>query len=145
MNETQEELDQIQEFLIKDKISLVKLRANREIMRNESLEIYKAYVRLHSVQDSNTEDLSRDITPTIEWMADILNQPLGYPVWFMSAYPDVVFWASKLAEKSTEENIWPIIGNFSEKDVSANGKMNISFLRKIVDAYVNNGNILEVV
>ena len=138
--ENENEYNQILEFLNEDKINLVKFRANREIMKDQSLEIYKASVQLRSELD-----LSKDITPSIEWVADVLNQPLGYPAWFMAAYPDVVFWASKLAEKSTEENTFPIIGNFSEKDVSDNGKMNISFLRKIVDAYVNNGNTLEVV
>lgn len=122
--------EDIKKFLEQDDIDLSKVQANDEIMRNQTVEIYQATASLHS-----KPDISDKATKTIHWMASPLNQPQGYPVWFMIAYPDVVFWLSELVEGRTEEDALPIMGEFSEKDLDSNGKMNMSFLRKIVNVY----------
>lgn len=124
--------ENIKNFLKEDNIDISKFLANSEIMKNETKEIYQATARLHS-----QIDISDNATKTIHWMALIYNQPLGYPKWFMTAYPDVVFWVSNLTEEITEGNILPFIGEISEKDLDGNREFLLSFLRKIVDAYKN--------
>ena len=119
----------IKKFLEEDEIDMVKLFANSEIMENETKEIYQARARLY-----NQEDISDKATKTIHWIAKTYNQPLGYPVWFMTAYPDVVRWVSELAERRTIDGVLPILGELSEKDIVDN-KISISFLRKMVDIY----------
>ncbi len=116
----------IKNFLEQDNIDMSKFLANFEIMKNETKEIYQATARLH-----NQNDISDNATETIYWMANILNQPLDYPKWFMTAYPDVVKWFNGLEE----EKIISIIGNQTQDYMDNHNKFRLPILRNIVDAY----------
>lgn len=116
----------IKKFLEQDNIDMSKFLANSEIMKNETKEIYQATARLQ-----NQNDISDNATKTIHWMALILNQPLGYSKWFMTAYPDVVKWFSDL----DEGKIVSIIGNSTTDYMDDHDNFKLPVLRKIVDAY----------
>lgn len=116
----------IKNFLEQDNIDMSKFLANFEIMKNETKEIYQATARLH-----NQNNISDNATETIYWMANILNQPLDYPKWFMTAYPDVVKWFNGLEE----EKIISIIGNQTQDYMDNHNKFRLPILRNIVDAY----------
>ncbi|MFA5932403.1 MAG: hypothetical protein WC793_03455 [Candidatus Paceibacterota bacterium] len=118
--------EDIKKFIEQDEIDMSKFSANSEIMRNGTKEIYQATAILHS-----GDDISDNATKTIYWMTSILNQPLGYPVWFMTAYPDVVKWFSDLGE----EKITSIVGDLTQDSADEKGYLKLSVLRKIVDAY----------
>lgn len=113
-------------FLEQDKIDMSKYLANSEIMKNETKEIYQTTSRLY-----NEIDISNNATKTIYWMAPIFNRPLGYPLWFMTAYPDVVKWFSDLEK----EKIISIIGDLNEDYFDAHECLEMPILREIVDAY----------
>lgn len=119
--------EEMQEFLEEDNIDFLKLSANFEIIKNGSKEIYKASVRLQGAND-----ISENATDTIEWIADILNQPLGYPQWFMAAYPDVVKWFTESLEDNEK---FDVIGEPTEDFFDEQKKFNFSVLRKIVNSY----------
>ena len=116
----------IKQFLEQDKIDIVKFLANSEIIKSETKEIYQALMKLH-----NRDDVSKDATETIHWMALVYNQPLGYSKWFMTAYPDVVKWFSDLEE----EKIISIIGNPTQDYIDGHNNFKLPILRKIVDSY----------
>jgi len=118
--------EDIKKFLEQDEINMSRFIANSEIMKHETKEIYQATARLYS-----KDDISDNATKTIFWMASILNQPLGYSVWFMTAYPDVVKWFSEL----DEEKIISIVGNLTQDSADEEDHLKLSVLRKIVDAY----------
>lgn len=113
-------------FLEQDNINMSKYSANSEIMENETKEIYQATVKLHK-----QEDISHNATATIDWVANILNRPLGLPKWFLTAYPDVIKWFSSLRD----EEIISILGNLSQNDMDENNYFKLEILRKIVDSY----------
>lgn len=130
-NETQT----IKDFLKQDNIDTNKFSANLEILKNETREIYKANIRLHSELD-----ISEYATPSVDWLALRINQPIGYSRWFMAGYPDVVRWVSKLKD----ERIISIIDNYIKQEVmDENDEIKVSFLRKFVEAYQKEGYILE--
>lgn len=116
----------IKKFLEQDNIDMSKFLANSEIIKNGTKEIYQATAKLY-----NQKDISNNATKTICWMANILNQPLGYSKWFMTAYPDVVKWFSDLEDKK----IIPIIGNSTPDFMDNAGYLKLPILRKIVDTY----------
>lgn len=118
--------EDIKKFLEEDNIDKSKLLANSEIMGHETKEIYQATARLHS-----QKDISDNATESIGWMALFYNQPLGFPIWFMTAYPDVVKWFSGLKE----EEVISIIGNPAENYTDNSDHIKITHLRKIVDFY----------
>jgi hypothetical protein len=119
--------EEMQKFLEEDNIDFLKLSANLEIIKNGNKEIYKANAKLQGIND-----ISENATKTVEWVAPILNQPLGYPQWFMAAYPDVVKW---FAESLEDNEIIDIIGEPTEDFFDENNNLNFSILRKIVNAY----------
>ncbi len=116
----------IKKFLTQDNINMTKFLTNSEIIKNETKEIYQATAKLH-----NQNDISDNAMETIYWMASILNQPLGYSKWFMTAYPDVIKWFSNLEE----EKIISIIGNPTFDFMDDNSNFKLPILRKIVDTY----------
>ena len=119
-------MEEIVKFLEYDGIDMSKYSANSEIMKNETKEIYQATTELY-----NQNDISDNATETIQWVASVLNQPLGFYRWFMTAYPDVVKWFSNL----DEEMVISIIGNPTKDYMDENNKLKLPILRKIVDAY----------
>lgn len=126
-----------EDFLKKDNIDVLKFQANYEILKNESMEIYKATVKLHSQLD-----ISQHATPSIEILGPIMDRPLGYPMWFIAAYPDIVIWFANL----DNENMGNIFGNvLGNEDFDTNSFLNHSCLRKIINFYTSSGNILECV
>ena len=92
-----------------------------------------------------SNEYSRYSTPSMEDWALIpsYNLPLGIPTWFYPAFPDVATWiatpeAGKHVEAITE-------GKSSYELNEHNGKIRISILRQIVDAYIKaTRNRLEV-
>lgn len=122
----------IKEFLEEDDLDFSKLLANSAIFKNGSKETYQASAKL-----LNENDISYNATKTIHWIANIYNQPLGYPSWFMAAYPDVVKWFSSLEESE----IASIIGVPDTNYLDENGKFVFQILRKIVDTYKINNNL----
>lgn len=80
----------VKDFFIPDDISVAKFSNNWHavIYRNER---------------------SENVTKTIEQMDLLLGIPLGYPNWFVAAYPDVVSWAAKAAD-SSETKILEALG-----------------------------------
>ena len=119
-------------FLEQDNINMSKYSAYSEIIKNETREIYQATARLH-----NQEDISGNATTTIDWMANVLNQPIGLPKWFMAAYPDVVKWFSNLGD----DEIISTLGNLSQNDMDGNNYFKLEILRKIVDSYKKNNRL----
>ena len=119
--------EEMEKFLEEDNIDFLKLAANLEIIKNGNKEIYRASAKLHGVND-----ISDSATNTVEWVSDILNQPIGYPQWFMAAYPDVVKW---FAESLGDNEIIDIIGEPSQDFFDENNNFNFSILRKMVNAY----------
>ncbi len=114
------------QFLLQDSIDEHKFIANYQIIKSGTKEIYQAMIGL-----SSEVDISNDATPTIHWMALVYNQPLGYPYWFIAAYPDVVKWISNLEDK----NVIDIVGNLTESDMDDKNYFNVLILGKIVDFY----------
>lgn len=120
--------EDVKNFLEKDNIDMSKFLANSEIIKYETKEMYQATARLHS-----QNDISDNATETIHWMALVYNQPLGYPRWFMTAYPDVIKWFSNLEE----EKIISIIGNPTQEYMDEGNHFKLPILRKLVDDYKN--------
>jgi hypothetical protein len=131
------EMEEIKAFLSQDNVDLVKFMANYEIMKNGSVEVYRASIRLHS-----EEDLSGHMTPSIEKVASPIDRPLGYPNWFVAAYPDIVLWASELED----DELLSILGDVSEENAfDKDHRFKRECLRKVVDAYINKGKRLEAI
>lgn len=127
---------EIENFLVLDNIDLLKFKANYEILKNETKEIYQATAKLHS-----EPDISESATSSIYKLGPIINRPFGHPEWFIAGYPDVVNYFSLLEEHKMEN----IFGAVSKNEVlNENGKFKIPFLRKIVDMYKKSGNKFEV-
>ncbi len=120
--------DSEKQFLEVDNIDQIKYLANLHIMKNNSINIYKATLNINK-----QEDLSDYCTKTIEWMASPLNQPIGYPTWFMVAYPDVIRWFSDLEDNE----IISVIGEPTLDLLNENSNFKLPILRKIVDSYKN--------
>lgn len=117
----------VDNFLIPDNISPVPFKANYEILRHNSRELYKSHASL-----VNEPDFSEHGTKTIDELAKFGNQPLGYRDWFIAAYPDVIMWFQDVKEDKAME----IMGNPSEVDVfDEERKIKGEYLRKIVDSY----------
>ncbi len=86
---------------------------------------------------------------------DTIDRPLGYPLWFFAAYPDIAKWFTDIADNKDDINshlklVSKIIGR---TDLSNNeslfesicvdsktDKLNLFFLRKLVDYYTSNIN-----
>jgi len=114
-------------FLIPDSINPVSFKANYEILRHNSRELYQSHASL-----VNEPDFSKHGTKTIDELAKFGNQPLGYRDWFIAAYPDVIMWFQDLKDEEAME----IMGNPAEEDVfDEEHKIKVEFLRKIVDSY----------
>jgi len=118
----------IEEFLSKDKIDLLKFKANYEILNNGTADqLSKPEIIKHS-------------TSSIENLSPIVNRPIGYPTWFVAGYPDVVNWLIRLEP----EKIEMIFVNFSENAMfDKNRLFNSDILRRIIGVYIESGNKLE--
>lgn len=124
-NEKESIIEMIDQFMIPDNINVTKFVANYMILKNGSREIYSASSKLN-----NEPDLSNEGTFSIEFFSPI-DRPLGYPLWFIAGYPDVVKWFSDLEE----EKIISIVGNLTQDSADEDGHLKLSVLRKMVDAY----------
>lgn len=117
----------VDNFLIPDKINPVSFKANYEILRHNSRGLYKSHASL-----VDEPDFSNDGTKTIDELAKLGNQPLGYRDWFIAAYPDVIMWFQDLKDQEAME----ILGNLSDNEVfDEEHKIKSEYLRKIVDSY----------
>lgn len=117
----------VDNFLIPDKINPVSFKANYEILRHNSRELYQSHASLVS-----EPDFSKDGTKTIDELAKFGNQPLGYRDWFIAAYPDVIMWFQDVKD----DEAMKIMGNPSEEDVfDEDHKIKAEYLRKILDSY----------
>jgi hypothetical protein len=74
--------------------------------------------------------------------------PLGYPNWFVAAYPDVMLWATKAADASDSDSIlFKAFGiekteDFENLQLLDNQKhFKNEFLRKLVDFYLRTTNL----
>lgn len=124
-NEKESIIEMIDQFMIPDNINVTKFVANYMILKNGSREIYSASSKLN-----NEPDLSNEGTFSIEFFSPI-DRPLGYPLWFIAGYPDVVKWFSDLEE----EKIISIVGNLTQDSADEDGHLKLFVLRKMVDAY----------
>jgi len=118
--------ESIQKFLIEDNLDPKKVSSNWEIIKNETVAIYKASLGL-----TGEIDLSQDVTPTIEWAASPLNQPPAFPIWFLSAYPDVVKYFSNLED----EDMKAVFGELDETALDDEGSLKMQVLRSIVNDF----------
>lgn len=117
----------VDNFLIPDKINPVSFKANYEILRHNSRELYQSHASL-----VNEPDFSEHGTKTIDELAKLGNQPLGYRDWFIAGYPDVVLWFQDVKE----EDALKILGNPTEDEIfDQEHKIKPEHLRRIVDAY----------
>lgn len=127
----------VKNFFIPDNIDEKKFKANFEILRNNSRELYKIYAGL-----MNEPDFSKFGTVSIDKLAKVYNQPLGYRDWFMAAYPDVVNWFQDI----DDEEAMKILGNPSnEETFDEEHKIKIEYLRKITDSFKENNHNLECI
>lgn len=125
----------VNSFLRPDNVDPIKFKANYEILKHKSRELYKSYSSLR-----NEQDLSEKGTATIDKLASIGSQPLGYERWFISAYPDVVNWFQNVKDTKILE----MFGNPNENEVlNEDKKIKNEYLRKIVAAFIDSGNKLE--
>lgn len=117
----------VDNFFIPDKINSLSFKANYEILRHNSKELYQSHASL-----VDEPDFSEHGTKTIDELAKLGNQPLGYRDWFIAAYPDVIMWFQDVKDEEAME----IMGNPSEEDVfDEERKIKGEYLRKIVDSY----------
>ena len=71
----------------------------------------------------------------------LLGIPLGYPNWFVAAYPDVVAWAIEAVD-SSEQNILKAFGFVSVEEYEKYDRLDEErhfkheLLRKLVDFYI---------
>ena len=74
----------------------------------------------------------------VHW-AETLNiweLPLGFPHWFYFAFPDVAKWASE--DRSSKKVLQSIFDTMHGDDNhDSDGRLNISSLKKVVEAYIN--------
>lgn len=125
----------IKDFLLSDNIDGNKFKANFEILKNQSREIYKSSSEL-----LNEPYLGDEGTHSIDKLAPRTNRPLGYSDWFIAAYPDVVLWCSNLPDEIFQD----ILGDDSEKEgLDKDQEIKLIYLRRIVNAYKKIGNKLE--
>jgi len=72
----------------------------------------------------------------------VINRPLGYPMWFIAGYPDIVNYFSLPGQDKEMEGLFGDIP--TEEGLDENQTFKMSVLRKIVDLYKKSGNVLEV-
>lgn len=120
-------------FFDKDDVKPVRYFANHAILMRGNRELASQYA-----EAGGELDLSRYGTKSIDWLAELGNRPVGYDDWFMAAYPDVVKWASHMAD-SQQESFNELLGNPTEEHFfDKNGKVDMKYLRQLVDIYKRN-------
>jgi hypothetical protein len=134
----------VNNFFIPDKIEFVKFSANFHAVINDSAELYSLYAQFDEVE----KELSNNITKSMQGMDLLGGVPLGYPNWFVAAYPDVMLWATKAADASDSDSIlFKAFGiekteDFENLQLLDNQKhFKNEFLRKLVDFYLRTTNL----
>jgi len=119
-------------FLIPDDISPNKFRAN-----------WIALFR-HGVPSLLDDGENVNPTPSLQMFSLVTNRPLGYPEWFLAAYPDVASWVTTSVEED-EETFSNIFGNISDDELlDGEGRIKGEFLRTLIDTYcMETGRTLE--
>lgn len=112
----------VSNFLIPDNISPNKFLANWiALFRHWSPS------RLDDGQNVNP-------TPSLQMFSFVTNRPLGYPEWFLAAYPDVASWVTACVEE--DENVFrEIFDNISEDPLLDNRRLKDRYLRTLIDTY----------
>lgn len=122
-------------FLIPDKISPFKFRAN--------------WIALSQQGFMFDDDDDINPTPSLQRFSRLVtNRPGGYPEWFFAAYPDVASWATSLADAVTVGAAAPeaetilfhnIFGKISEVDrnelLDSDRHIKGEYLRALIDHY----------
>lgn len=79
------------------------------------------------------------ITPSTEKFTERDQRPFGYELWFIAAYPDVVYWygtnLDKWKGRTQFEDLFDSDKDFEDKFM-INGKFNHQVLRRFIDFYV---------
>ncbi|MDP3024504.1 MAG: hypothetical protein Q8O10_03115 [candidate division Zixibacteria bacterium] len=110
--------------LIPDKISPDKFRANNLLLSTRGIP---------QLLDRN-EQLSP--TPSLKRFYLISDRPMGYPQWFIAAYPDVVSWVADNIEQE-ESILHNIFGNMSDDELlTGKRRTKVKYLRILIDTYL---------
>ncbi len=128
MEETPNYIEVVNDFLVPDKINADLFRANIEVMDVGMLELYQGQY---------------EPTPNIERFIYYTHRPMGYPLWFLAAYPDVAEWFT--ANIKDNMNLFYTATDTNEeyfKDESNfdNDKFKTNILRKLISYYIKTVN-----
>ena len=123
----------VSDFFIPDKIDFMKFAANWHAIINDSAEIFSLYAQF----DEMEKELSNKMTKSIQGMDLLGGVPLGYPNWFVAAYPDVMKWFTE----TSEQDILEALGFQSIEEYEKYDRMDDSrhfkpeLLRKFINFY----------
>jgi len=126
--ESTKELKQVvTSFLIPDKISPFKFRANWIALFGLFIDPRRGLLPL-SDNDFNP-------TPSLERFSYVVSRPPGYPEWFLAAYPDVASWFTDRIDKG-ESVFHNIFGNISDNELlDSDRHLKGEYLRALIDNY----------
>ena len=84
------------------------------------------------------------VTPSLALFSPKFDIPQGYAKWFVSAYPDVVWWmtykvlAPTMDDDQTLQSVQAIFGKMEEGEMfDKDGKFKTDQLRSLIEAYIN--------
>lgn len=118
----------VKNFMISDKIDFKKFIKNAAILEQGS----DPMSRLSMITEP--QRVVNGATPSIYYFKEPQDRPLGFPVWFIEAYPDICLWFSQNADLL--EEIEPFSSYFGkEEDFIKNGQFTPGFLREAINYY----------
>ena len=122
----------VRSFLMPDKISPFKFKANWIVLSRRGL----------PPLFDDTENINS--TPSLRRFSLVTNRPVGYPEWFLAAYPDVASWATTQvdaitvgAEASEAKTLFHnLFGNVSENELlDGDRRIKVEHLRVLINHY----------
>jgi hypothetical protein len=126
----------IRSFLMPDKISFPKFRANWIALFGLRIDPDRG------LPSWSADDLSLDPTPSVQKLSLASSRPVGHPDWFLAAYPDVASWFRSLADAIVEspeaEDFYQnmLFGKIDESGfLDDNRRIKGKYLRIMIDTY----------
>jgi len=139
------DVEQIIDILIADKIDPQAFLPNLEALLREGLPSINDFFGIG-------EKKKHKPTESVSHFTSIVNRPLGIPLWFLAAYPDVMIWLDEQEEKymkshNRDYNGWGVKmaklfgmniedGSLNENQImDSKGKTRPKYLKNLVQSY----------
>ena len=113
----------VTDFFIPDNINPAKFRANTRLLFDRGVSLISG------------EEEKDDPTPSVRKYHSFFERPMGIPIWFIAAYPDVTSWTDDESKKEGSI-LLDILGNIPEEELHDNDRhIKPQYLRQLIDAY----------